>query len=256
MKSKIMYSVIALVIFSTLNVSAASKAKTISKSSKIVLDFPGSEEMDYYPKWVSAVLKGDRRKISETLNLGDRQIFYFINTGDDLDFLQHWTESVDMPKEIAASLSRVVNREIDAMYHGGSEEAKKDLADKLNVLSKVRIADTVREASFWIQYAVPKNPKQKIKKNLSNAEKYYQYMVVFSMDKKNWDRQVKSALGNPALNAEISEFMLKNAAGLRKDVDSKELIKNIAKRVREPLGGDGTDNLAESVADAEFAEVD
>lgn len=146
--------------------SAKSKAKTVKQTTKMVLDFPGIEEGVGYPKWVSAALKQDTRGISKALGLKDRQVFFFTNKGPDLDFLQHWTDTVDMQAEIATSMSRIVEREVNAMYQGGTADVKKQLADKLSISSKVRLSGMVKEATFWVKYAAPKNPKQKIKKDI------------------------------------------------------------------------------------------
>lgn len=237
--------------------TARSKAKATKQSTKMVLDFPGIEEGAGYPKWVSAALKQDVKGISKALNLKDRQVFFFTNKGPDLDFLQHWTDTVDMQAEIATSMSRVVERNVDALYSGGTSEIKKQLTDKMNISSKVRLSGMVKEATFWVKYAAPTNPKKKIKKDMSNAEIYYQYYVIYSMDKKAWDSQVQAAVGNPELNAEVSEFMLKNVAGLGLEegetVDSKALAKAIYKSANDPLGGTGTESLEESAADSEYA---
>ena len=240
--------------------SAKSKAKVTKQTTKMVLDFPGIEEGVGYPKWVSAALKQDTRAIAKALSLKDRQVFFFTNKGPDLDFLQHWTDTVDMQAEIATAMSRVVEREVNAMYSGGTTEVKKQLADKLSISSKVRLSGMVKEATFWVKYAAPKNPKQKIKKDMSNADVYYQYYVVYSMDKEARDKQVKASLGDPALNAEVSEFMLKNASGLGIEAEaanSKEIAKSIAKSVREgAIGGNGTDALTEDGADEAYSWLD
>lgn len=257
--NKIVAAMMIVAAVSTFSVSAKPKAKVVKQTTKMVLDFPGIEEGVGYPKWVSAALKQDTKGIAKVLGLKDRQVFFFTNKGPDLDFLQHWTDTVDMQAEIATSMSRVVEREVDALYQGGSAEARKELKDKLNISSKVRLSGMVKEATFWVKYAAPKNPKQKIKKDMSNADVYYQYYVVYSMDKEAWDKQVKASLGDPALNAEVSEFMLKNASGLGiepENASSKEIAKAIAKTAREPLGGDGTDALEEDGSDAEYSWLD
>lgn len=257
--NKLIAVAIMVVTFTSFSTFAASKAKKTKQSVKMVLDFPGIEEGIGYPKWVSAALKQDTRGIGKALNLKDRQVFFFTNKGPDLDFLQHWTDSVDMQGEIATSMSRVVEREVDALYKGGTAEAKKELTDKLNISSKVRLSGMVKEATFWIKYAAPKNPKQKIKKDMSNADTYYQYYVVYSMDKDAWDKQVKAALGDPALNAEVGEYMLKNAAGLgisEEAADSKEIAIAIAKTVREPIGSPDALALVEDGSDEEYSWLD
>ncbi|MBQ1949504.1 MAG: hypothetical protein II367_05040 [Treponema sp.] len=254
--TKIIAMTMMVTALAAFTASAKSKAKTVKQTTKMVLDFPGIEEGAGYPKWVSAALKQDVKQISKALNLKDRQVFFFTNKGTDLDFLQHWTDTVDMQAEIATSMSRVVERNVDALYSGGSAEVKKELVDKMNISSKVRLSGMVKEATFWVKYAAPKNPKQKIKKDMSNADVYYQYYVVYSMDKKAWDSQVQASLGDPSLNAEVSEYMLKNASGLgiaESDASSKNLAKAIYKDANNPLGGYGTDSLEESTADADYS---
>ncbi len=245
-------AILLVAAFASFGVSAKGKAKAANQSLKMVLDFPGIEEGVGYPKWVSSALKQDTRGIAKALDLKDRQVFWFTNKGTDLDFLQHWTDTVDMQGEIATSMSRVVERQVEAMYTGGTTEAKKELQDKLDISSKVRLSGMVKEATFWIKYAAPKNPKQKIKKDMSNAEVYYQYYVVYSMDKEAWNKQINAALGDPELNAEISEFMLREKSG----IDSKEIVKAIAKDAKLPLGGDGTDKLVADAADDAYAWLD
>ena len=79
------------------------------------------------------------------------------------------------------------------------------------------------------------------------------------MDKDACDKQVKAALGDPALNAEVGEYMLKNAAGLgitEEAADSKEIAIAIAKTVREPIGSPDALALVEDGSDEEYSWLD
>lgn len=255
--NKIIVATLMLAAFVSFAGSAKNKARMTKQKTKLVMDFPGIEEGAGYPKWVSAALKQDRAGIGKALALTDRQVFFFTNKGENLDFLQNWTDNVDMVKEVASSLDRVVENQVDALYKGGTAESKKELSNMTKISSKVRLSGLIKEATFWIKYAAPKTPNAKIKKDMSNADVYYQYYVVYSMDKKTWDKQVNAALGDAELNAKISEFMLKNAAGFPDEIkDAKDVVKAIAKDVKQPLGDEASVALVEDGADEEFSWLD
>ncbi len=232
---KIVAMVLALAALSSMNIFAAKKGKE-AKIKIEVVNRPGMALGTEVPSWVVSVLEGDNKKVAKSLKLEDKQIFVFSNQNTDLEFLKTWTDQVDVQRQVANSFSMAVGQSANAVFQGTSgDETKKKMAidQTVKALSAIEMNGLLKEASYWMQF---RRPKQgiKVKKNSPDSayDYYYEYYVVFAMDKKIYDAQLTAALNGIEDNA--SETVL--------------LKKALSENLRAPL----MDKSADSSVEYEF----
>lgn len=232
---KIVAMVLALAALSSMNIFAAKKGKE-AKIKIEVVNRPGMPLGTEVPSWVVSVLEGDNKKVAKALKLEDKQIFVFSNQNTDLEFLKTWTDQVDVQRQVANSFSMAVGQSANAVFQGTSgDETKKKMAidQTVKALSAIEMNGLLKEASYWMQF---RRPKQgiKVKKNSPDSayDYYYEYYVVFAMDKKIYDAQLTAALNGIEDNA--SETVL--------------LKKALSENLRAPL----MDKSADSSVEYEF----
>lgn len=237
MKTKVFAVASLLAVLLSFNAFAAKKGKEVKIKIEIV-NRPGMALGTDVPSWVVAVLEGDNKKVAKSLKLEDKQIFVFSNQNTDLEFLKTWTDQVDVQRQVANSFSMAVGQSANAVFQGSSgDESKKKMAidQTIKALSAIEMNGLLKEASYWMQFRKPKQGV-KVKKNSPDSafDYYYEYYVVFAMDKKIYDAQLNAALNGIEDNA--SETAL--------------LKKALSENLRAPL----LDKSADSSVEYEFDE--
>ena len=193
----------------------AKKAKEAKVKIEIV-NRPGMSLGTDIPGWVEAVLEGDNKAIAKSLkiDLKESQIFVFSNQGDDLEFLKTWTDQVDVQRQVANSFSMAVGQSANAVFQGtsnGRETQRQQAIDQtVKALSAMEINGLLKEAQYWIQF---KKPKQGVKITKKSTEKdfdyYYEYYVVFTMNRNIYDTQLDAALNGVEDNASETALLKK-----------------------------------------------
>ena len=196
---KIAVVVLALAVLSSTSVFAAKKGKEAKQKIEIV-DRPGIALGTEIPDWVVSVLEGENKKIAKSLkiDLKDYQIFVFSNQGKDLEFLKTWTDQVDVQRQVANSFSIAVGQSANAVFQGTSgDESKKKMAidQSVKALSTMEINGLLKESQYWIQFRKPKQGVKITKKSPeSSFDYYYEYYVVFTMNRAIYESQLNAAL--------------------------------------------------------------
>lgn len=196
------------------NVFAAKKAKQ-AKMKIEIMNRPGMALGTEIPKWVEAVLEGDNKTIAKSLkiDLKEYQIFVFSNQGTDLEFLKTWTDQVDVQRQVANSFSMAVGQSANAVFQGtsGDENKKKMAIDQtIKALSAMEINGLLKESQYWIQFRKPKQGVKITKKSPdSSYDYYYEYYVVFTMDRDIYDAQLDAALNGIEDNASETVLLKK-----------------------------------------------
>lgn len=214
MKISKVFVVTALFAVLVSNSLFAAKAKEQKVKIEIV-NRPGMALGTEIPKWVEAVLEGDNKSIAKSLkiDLNDSQIFVFSNQGNDLEFLKTWTDQVDVQRQVANSFSMAVGQSANAVFQGasGDENRRQQAIDQtVKALSALEINGLLKEAQYWIQFRKPKQGVKITKKSKeSDFEYYYEYYVVFVMDRKNYDLQLDAALNGVENNTSETELLKK-----------------------------------------------
>lgn len=192
----------------------AKKAKEQKVKIEIV-NRPGMPLGTEVPGWVEAVLEGDNKEIAKSLkiDLNDKQIFVFSNQGDDLEFLKTWTDQVDVQRQVANSFSIAVGQSANAVLQGtsGSENSMQRSIDQtVKALSAMELNGLLKEAQYWIQFKKPKQGAKITKKSPeSSFDYYYEYYVVFTMDRNIYNTQLDAALNGVEDNASETVLLKK-----------------------------------------------
>ena len=228
--------IITIAIFATYMGTSAFAAKAKEQKVKIeIVNRPGMALGTEIPGWVEAVLEGDNKQIAKSLKIDTKesQIFVFSNQGDDLEFLKTWTDQVDVQRQVANSFSMAVGQSANAVLQGSSGDESKmqrSIEQTVKALSAMEINGLMKEAQYWIQFKKPKAGVKNIKKaKESDFDYYYEYYVVFTMNRNIYDTQLDAALNGVEDNA--SETVL--------------LKKALSENLRAPLIDKEQDNSVE-----------
>ncbi len=193
----------------------AKKAKD-SKVKIEVINRPGFALGSEVPRWVEAVLEGDNKSIAKSLKIdqSEYQLFVFTNQGDDLEFLKTWTDQVDVQRQVANSFSMAVGQSANAVFAGqsnGNSTVRQQAIDQtVKALSAMEINGLLKEAQYWIQFKRPKQGVKITKKSPeSDFDYYYEYYVVFTMNRKIYDAQLEAALNGIEDNASETALLKK-----------------------------------------------
>lgn len=214
MKVKLVAVAAVLAMFVSSELFAAKKGKEAKQKIEIV-NRPGLALGTEIPRWVEAVLEGDNKNIAKSLkiDLKDYQIFVFSNQGTDLDFLKTWTDQVDVQRQVANSFSMAVGQSANAVFQGSSgDENKKQMAidQTVKALSALEINGLLKESQYWMQFRKPKQGVKVNKKSPDSAfDYYYEYYVVFTMNRDIYDSQLDAALNKVEDNASETVLLKK-----------------------------------------------
>lgn len=199
-----------------LSVPAFTKKVKEQKIKVEIVNRPGMALGSSIPGWVEAVLEGDNKGISKSLkiDLSESQIFVFTNQGDDLEFLKTWTDQVDVQRQVANSFSMAVGQSANAVFQGsasGSETKRQQAIDQtVKALSAMEINGLLKEAQYWMQFRKPKTGVKITKKSTdADFETYYEYYVVFTMNRRVYDTQLQAALNGVEDNASETVLLKK-----------------------------------------------
>lgn len=233
MKAKIFAVVSVLAVLISTNAFAAKKGKEAKVKIEIV-NRPGMALGTDIPGWVQAVLEGENKQIAKSLkiDLKEYQIFVFSNQGTDLEFLKTWTDQVDVQRQVANSFSIAVGQSANAVFQGtsGDENKKKMAIDQtIKALSAIEMNGLLKESQYWIQF---RKPKQGVKVNKKSPESsydyYYEYYVVFVMNRAIYDKQLDAALNGVEDNASETALLKKALSeNLKAPLTDKAVEKNV-----------------------------
>lgn len=209
---KFIAAAVCLACIGSVNTFAAKKAKQQKVKVEIV-DRLGMALGTDIPGWVEAVLEGENKKIAKSLkiDLDETQIFVFSNQGNDLEFLKTWTDQVDVQRQVANSISIAVGQSATAVLQAtsGSEDSMQRAIDQtVKALSALELNGLLKEAQYWIQFKRPKQGVKVTKKSPESAfDYYYEYYVVFTMNRNVYDRQLEAALSGVEDNTSETKLL-------------------------------------------------
>lgn len=168
----------------------AKKSKA-AKSAPIMLDWQGRDDGIGIPNWLKFVAENDKQKIVNEFGLEDYMVWIFDVRGDNLEFLESWTDKVELQSNVAQSISMEVGRATRAALHSqeNMSDAKisKAIEDVATVLSSVRVKGLERFASCWIKTGIGKQ-------GAKNRDASYVYYAVWGVPKNSFKRQLDAAM--------------------------------------------------------------
>ncbi|MDE6718425.1 MAG: hypothetical protein K2J68_01005, partial [Treponemataceae bacterium] len=183
----------------------AKKSKA-AKNAPILLDWQGRDAGIEIPNWLKFVAENDKQKIVKEFGLEDYMVWIFDVRGDNLEFLESWTDKVELQSNVAQSISMEVGRATQAALHAeeNMSDAKisKAIEDVATVLSSVRVKGLERFASCWIKTGIGKQGAK------NNRDVSYVYYAVWGVPKNSYKKQLDAAMKNlPESTAQDSLLM-------------------------------------------------
>lgn len=168
----------------------AKKSKA-AKSAPTMLDWQGRDDGIGIPNWLKFVAENDKQKIVNEFGLEDYMVWIFDVRGDNLEFLESWTDKVELQSNVAQSISMEVGRTTRAALHSqeNMSDAKisKAIEDVATVFSSVRVKGLERFAACWIKTGIGKQ-------GAKNRDTSYVYYAVWGVPKNSFKRQLDAAM--------------------------------------------------------------
>lgn len=163
------------------------KIKDVSGTVEI-LEHKGTRWGVAQPEWVGTVLSTSNQKtLSKALGI-DKHIWVLTSSGENLDFLQNWVDQIDARAEIASSIKQGISDYVNAQLQGNSdEEVNKELERYSKRATMINLAGLNKETEWWTKTRI------RLDKN-SDYITTYNYMVVYSLDEKLYQKQIKQVL--------------------------------------------------------------
>ena len=206
MKRLILSLTVSIVIFSLLGCTTTKvagsgikgKSASVKTGKRVIVDYQGATLGKEIPKWVELLVEGQySQSVLATVmpNLEGKKVFVTMGRGDNLDFVQTWSDLVDIETEVAGTLERVAGKAVEAEMKGKASAKGKDVDSTeiervLNMyrasLVNVRFSGLERVASYWLETQVMDGK--------TIQDDYYEYYAVWSMDENLFDKQLKAAM--------------------------------------------------------------
>ena len=174
------------------------KSASVKTGKRVIVDYQGATLGKEIPEWVTLLVEGQysQKVLSSVMpNLEHKKVFVTMGRGDNLDFVQTWTDLVDIETEVAGTLERVAGKVVEAEMNGKASASGKTVEPSevdrtVNMyrasLVNVRISGLERVASYWIETQVKDGKKV--------TDDYFEYYAVWAMDEKLFDKHLKEAM--------------------------------------------------------------
>lgn len=179
--------------------SCASTPKVKDLSSAEILEHKGTAWGAAQPDWVSTVLTTPNQKtLSKELGIS-KHLWVLTKSGKTLDFLKTWVDQVDARAEIAASIKQSVADFVGARMTGEDDDVEETVERYSARAATLTISGLNKETDWWSK------TRSRIDKT-SDYEIKYNYLVVYSLDEKLYQKQIKDAFKDE--DDEITEALL------------------------------------------------
>ena len=198
------------------SVIALASCGTTKETVKVVtgayerLDWQGRATGAEVPNWVVAVGDNNKRQIVKELDLDGYMVWTFNSNGPDLDFLQNWTDKVDLQSNVAQSISTSIGRATEASLKAeqsiDATKSDKALKDVTTVLSNVRVNGLEKIASYWIKSRFSESAKPKAD---SDYKTMYTYYSVWALKSDLYQRQINAAMQDLPENTAQDPLLMK-----------------------------------------------
>lgn len=211
------------------------KSASVKSGKRIIVDYQGATLGKEIPKWVELLVEGQySQPVLKTVmpNLEGKKVFVTMGRGDNLDFVQTWSDLVDIETEVGGTLERVAGKAVEAEMKGRASAKGKDvdateLERIINMyrasLVNVRFSGLERIASYWLETQVMDGKKIQ--------DDYFEYYAVWAMDENLFDKQLKAAMAKiDETSTEAKELKTIVETKLKKSIaiSNNEEIKNDA----------------------------
>ena len=200
------------------------------------LDWQGRATGSPIPEWVLAVADNNKREVVRQLELSGYMVWSFNASGEDLEFLENWTDKVELQSNVAQSVSSSIGRATQASLEAQQtiDDTVKDktLTDVTTVLSNVRVNGLERIASYWIKTRSALTAKPAAD---TDWEIKYTYYSVWALKKDLYEQQIDAAIKGIDENTAQDEVLMELiTASIKKTILDDEASDVFTLKTEEP----------------------
>lgn len=195
---------------------------TVVKSNTVIIDYQGASFGSEVPKWVTMVSEGQysQKVLSQYMpGLENCKVFVADGTGDNLEFVTRWTDTVDIETQVADTMQRIAQRATQTQMDASSSSTgdKADPSTVTQTMTEVRRAISLVElnglekvASYWVKTSTTVNKDD-------TPVVLYHYYSVWAMDQEIYNAQLDSAVqsinDNTNEGQALKDYLLKQLTG-------------------------------------------
>ena len=179
-----------LVLSGCASAPSAPPAAPMAQRPKII-DWQGAAYGTEIPEWARIILQGDEvDKIQKMPEFSKKYVKFASARGQDVDLLKAWA-AADAADTISRSITQNVTGELGTAVSGNKDDAAtvKMAEQAIGIFSSNKLSGFEKSREFWVQ-------QEKAGKT------QFEYVVLYSIDKDNFQEQIDRALGKIAAKSE------------------------------------------------------
>ncbi|MGP1457744.1 MAG: hypothetical protein ACTTKL_00305 [Treponema sp.] len=157
-----------------------------------IIDWQGAAYGTEIPEWARIILQGDEvDKIQKMPEFSKKYVKFASARGQDVDLLKTWA-AADAADTISRSITQSVTSELGTAVSGNKDdEATVKMAEQaIGIFASNKLSGFEKSREFWVQ------------QQNTSGKTQFEYVVLYSIDKDNFQEQIDRALGKIAAKSE------------------------------------------------------
>lgn len=171
-------------LFSSCTTTSGAQAAPMAPRPKVV-DWQGAAYGTEIPEWARIILQGDEvDKIQKMSEFSKKYVKFASARGQDVDLLKAWA-AADAADTISRSITQNVTSELGTAIKGNKDDAAtvKIAEQAIGIFASNKISGFEKSREFWVKMQQPSGKTE------------FEYVVLYAIDKDNFQDQIDAALG-------------------------------------------------------------
>ena len=178
-------------LFSSCTTTSGAQAAPMAPRPKVV-DWQGAAYGTEIPEWARIILQGDEvDEIQKMSEVSKKYVKFASLRGQDVDLLKVWA-AADAADTISHSITQNVTSELGTVTQGNKDDAAtvKIAEQAIGIFAANKISGFEKSREFWL------------KMRQSSGKTEFEYIVLYAIDKDNFQDQIDAALGKISVKNE------------------------------------------------------
>ena len=178
-------------LFSSCTTTSGAQAAPMAPRPKVV-DWQGAAYGTEIPEWARIILQGDEvDKIQKMSEFSKKYVKFASARGQDVDLLKAWA-AADAADTISRSITQNVTSELGTAIKGNKDDAAtvKIAEQAIGIFASNKISGFEKSREFWVKMQQPSGKTE------------FEYVVLYAIDKDNFQDQIDAALGKISVKNE------------------------------------------------------
>ena len=178
-------------LFSSCTTTSGAQAAPMAPRPKVV-DWQGAAYGTEIPEWARIILQGDEvDKIQKMSEFSKKYVKFASARGQDVDLLKAWA-AADAADTISRSITQNVTSELGTAIKGNKDDAAtvKIAEQAIGIFASNKISGFEKSREFWVKMQQPSGKTE------------FEYIVLYAIDKDNFQDQIDAALGKISVKNE------------------------------------------------------